>query len=250
MPSVVVLTLGGLTTLSVDASATLSAKASAYQAIAEARHDRHGMMAGCNLPTFGNLSGTVQTDNDNNGLWTSLMVVAMYMKYDVTGDPQDAAAASKWFRGIQLLNNVTGKTGLMARSCCAPDEYGLTCGGHTHDKESWHASSNPEYKGWYWKGDTSSDEVAGHMFALAVVSWLSPLTQERALARQLLLNIVGGIVENDYGLIDITGNATTWGKWGPEFVNGFRGYSDERGLQSECITTFVVSSCVAHCLFH
>ena len=59
-------------------------------------------------------------------------------------------------------------------------------------------------------GDTSSDESTGHVFALAATANLSPDPSERALATELLHNIVAGIVENNFELIDVTGNATTW----------------------------------------
>ena len=229
---VTVSTRGGLVDFQVTTS-TLLDRALEFQAIAEERHNRHGMISGCDMARYGDVSSNcVQHSDDNNGLWTSLQVVAMYMKYAVTGETKDADSASQWFQGIQLLNNVTGVKGLMGRSCCSPLTFNKTCGGHTHDAEQWHPSTNPRYAGWWWKGDTSSDEVAGHMFALSVVHHLSPSPQERALAKELLLNIVGGIVKHDYELIDITGNATTWGRWSPRYVNGFRGYSDERGLQS------------------
>ena len=52
---------------------------------------------------------------------------------------------------------------LMGRSCCSPSTFNKTCGGHTHDNEQWHESINPNYSGWWWKGDTSSDEVAGKL---------------------------------------------------------------------------------------
>ena len=67
---------------------------------------------------------------------------------------------------------------------------------------------------------------------MSVVAWLSPKLSERTLARSLLLDIVGGIVDHGFELIDVTGNATTWGRWAPEYVNDYRGFSDERGLQS------------------
>ena len=44
------------------------------------------------------------------------------MRYAVTGDPEAKRTASRFFSGIALLNNVTGKKGLMARSCCSPED--------------------------------------------------------------------------------------------------------------------------------
>jgi hypothetical protein len=90
----------------------------------------------------------------------------------------------------------------MGRSCCSPETFNVTCakGGWIHDNEKWHPS--PTMKGWWWKGDTSSDEVVGHMFALTVATFLSPKEHERTLAKNILLNIIHGIVKHNYELID------------------------------------------------
>lgn len=51
------------------------AKAARMAAI-QVRHDRHGLSADCSLPHFGDPSDCVNHDDDNNGLWTSLLVAA------------------------------------------------------------------------------------------------------------------------------------------------------------------------------
>ena len=103
---------------------TLEMKASTYEDILTQRHDRLGMTSGCNLKEYGDVSICVATDDDNNGLWTSLVVVAEYMRYAVTKDPEALKTASRFFNGIVLLNEVTGVDGLMGRSCCSPEEVG------------------------------------------------------------------------------------------------------------------------------
>ena len=94
-------------------------KASTYEDILTQRHDRLGMTSGCNFKEYGDISICVATDDDNNGLWTSLVVVAEYMRYAVTKDPEALKTASRFFNGIVLLNEVTGVDGLMGRSCCS-----------------------------------------------------------------------------------------------------------------------------------
>lgn len=175
---------------------TLERKAAAFETMLRARHDRHGMVAECGLASFGDVSAPVtQADNDNNGLWTSLVVGAEYMRYAVTREPEALQSASTYLRGMVLLNNVTGVAGLVARSACGPAEKGVTC--HTNPTDGhWVNSSAPGYAGWIWKRDASSDEVVGHAFAFSVAARLSPLPDERALAAKLLTDLVGGIVRN------------------------------------------------------
>ena len=56
---------------------TLAQKAAEFEQVLVTRHDRHGMTSGCELPRFGATASTcISRDDDNNGLWTALVVVA------------------------------------------------------------------------------------------------------------------------------------------------------------------------------
>lgn len=114
-----------------------------------------------------------------------------------------------------MLIDVTGVKGLMARSVLhqsAAPNYG-----------TWHNSS--VYPGWIWKGtpvtlvfyidmyegDTSSDEVVGHMFAYPIVYGLvAESAAEKQRVYRLISDIMSYIVDNGYLLIDVTGRHTTW----------------------------------------
>lgn len=242
--SIVVLTEGGVTWL-VQEEWSLARKAAHYEGMLHARHDRHGMTSECNTAAFGAVEAScVMHDSDNNGLWTSLVVGAEYYRYRVTGEPEALSSGSRFFSGMVLLNEISGKRGLMARSACDPQEANVTCavGGAGGEGRQWLPSPVPKYSGWLWKSDTSSDEVVGHIFALLAVAQLSPTPAERARAAELLVDIVGGLCMHEYNLIDVTGQPTTWGRWGPADVNGRRAWSDERGLQSLQILAFVAAA--------
>ncbi len=72
--------------------------------------------------------------------------------------------------------------GLMARSVLRQN---TTVPGGT-----WHnSSSHPE---WQWKGDTSSDEVAGHMFAYPIIADL--VNDGKTAAIELVDDIVGALL--------------------------------------------------------
>ncbi len=53
--------------------------------VVQARHNRLGLSGDCFLDTFGNIPSCLNHDNDNNGLWTSLVVAAEAFRYAVTG---------------------------------------------------------------------------------------------------------------------------------------------------------------------
>ena len=190
---------------------TLAAKAEHYESILT-RHIRHGMVSDCTLKHYGNASSCVNGPSDNNGLWTSLLVVAEAYKYALSPSKQQLERVEQVFAGMKLLVDVTGVKGLMARSAVSPDEP-VPSGG------TWHNSTNPDYEGWLWKGDASSDEVVGHMFAYPVIMAAMPNSTIATQARQLFEDIVTYIVKNDFVLIDVTGNHTRWGVWAPQYLN-------------------------------
>jgi len=212
---------------------TLKQKADHYQSLIYPRHDRFGLVADCNLAIYGNLSSYQQHSTDNDGLWTSIYVVSQAFRYAVTKDPQAKADAWHSFEGMEFLNNVTGIAGLMARSVLNQTA--------TPSSGTWHNST--VYPGWIWKGDTSSDEVTGHMFAHPIVyDLVAETTDEKQRAMRLLKNIVTYIVENNYYLIDVTGKHTTWGIWNPDYLNDNPDWYDERGPNSMQILSWLLTA--------
>ena len=106
---------------------------------------------------------------------------------------------------------------------------------------TWHPIKWRE--GWHWKGDTSSDEITGHLFAYSIFAQLVPkgdAEKKRALAP--LEAIMSNLVKNNLTLIDITGLPTTWGRWDPETINDVRDRSDGRGVNSLQIIAYLASA--------
>jgi hypothetical protein len=63
-------------------------------------------------------------------------------------------------------------------------------------------------------GDTSSDEIVGHMFVLPIVhDLLAKTDEERAMARDLMCSNMDYIIDNGFTLVDADGKVTTWGHW-------------------------------------
>ena len=81
-----------------------------------------------------------------------------------------------------LSLQVTGVPGLMARSVLKENS--------TIPDGVWHNSST--CPGWIWKGDTSSDEVVGHMFAYPIVyDLVADGEEEKQMVEDLVDDIVG-----------------------------------------------------------
>lgn len=207
VPTTAIATDGGISIISFktmtleDKAVELEKLMKYFQSPSKDPHPYAGYLVGdIGLTYFGNFSSWVPQSNDNNGLWTSIYLAGECFRYALTRDPAVKANAWKYFEGMEFLNNVTGIHGLMARSVLYQNTF--------PPQGTWHKS--PVYPGWIWKGDTSSDELVGHMMAYPIVYHLLAETpQEKARAYRLIDGIMRYIIDNNYQLIDVTGKPTT-----------------------------------------
>ena len=71
--------------------------------------------------------------------------------------------------------------------------------GDPHDSyRKWYnsTSSCAACAGWVWKGDCSSDEVVGHVFAWAILGHVHPSAQDQAKSAHYLERLIGTIPSN------------------------------------------------------
>lgn len=76
----------------------------------------------------------------------------------------------------------------------------------------------------FYKGDTSTDEVIGHIFLYKVAyDILDEKNQEEMELKKLISktmdNFCTGLIDNGYNFVDATGYGTTWGKLNRDFIN-------------------------------
>ncbi|GMH63048.1 hypothetical protein TrST_g9923 [Triparma strigata] len=193
---------------------TLSKKQAHFTNMLNERHRRTNLVS--DFPSH---------DSNNDGLWTSLVLVSSLLEASLTSSAAASDSASYFLRGLTLLNEVPNSPGFFARSVCAPEEWGVTCGNQDAGGD-WNVSTHPDYQNWFYKSDTSSDEAVGQIFGLLMSYKLSDVPEDKKTAKKLLTTIVNNLIDNDLNLIDpLTRQPTLWGRWGPE----------ERQLQTQLI---------------
>jgi len=188
---------------------TLAAKAALFEERVRARHDRHGLVSPSNLRVPGDVSTNQMRDDDNDGLWTSMYAAAECFRYAVTHSPEALANATKSTEAVLFLEEVAGKRGFPARSYIRKGEP-------MPDSGEWHWTPDGQY---YWKGDTSSDEIVGHFFLYGVATDLLP---DRPLKRRIAetaARIMDHIIDHGYYLVDVNGKPTTWGRWSQTYFH-------------------------------
>ncbi len=208
---------------------TFVEKAKVFEQRVHARHDRHGQVTGCNLRVPGDLATSYNRSDDNDGLWTAIYLASQCFRYAVTKEPDAYENAIRAYEAMERLESITGISGFPARSFAKIDEN-VGWGGE------WHPTADGQ---WKWKGDTSSDELVGHMYAFPIFYDLVADGQYRDRVRSLVHRIMTHIVDHQFLLIDLDGRPTRWGVWNPDSLNNNPNWLYERGLNSLQILSFL-----------
>jgi hypothetical protein len=208
---------------------TLADKAAVLQRNIEDRDRRHGYVTEMHLRAPGALDGALQEVSDNDGLWTALYVAAQSFRYAATKTPESRAQAWRSMQAVLRLESITGISGFPARAICHVDEPQFSSRSMRSHPE-WHES--PVEKGWYWKGETSSDEIDGHYFGWYVFYELAGNDEQKQKVRATCKRVTDHILDKGYYLVDKDGRPTTWGVWAPERINDDPKWWEERGLNS------------------
>lgn len=224
-------TAGGLAMIEM-VPMTLEQKANQLQSISDARHDRFGLSSYCDMPVWGDVSQCITGDDDNDGLWTCVYAAGLAFKFAVTRQEEDRQRAWHRFEAIEFLHLVTDIPGMVARSILNQS--------HIPPSAVWYQSKT--FPGWVWKGDTSSDEITGHMFALPIIHDLvAQNAEQKKRVRDLVCLQLHYIISNGYTLVDADGRVTTWGRWDPVTLNMNRYFYDGRGINALQILSWISS---------
>lgn len=216
-------------------SLTLEQKAARFEEQVRARHCREGYVSTCQLASAGDLERYTYYASDNDGLWTALYVAAQCFRYAVTGSEEAKRRAWQSTTALLDLERRTPISGFPARALVREGEDIIKSRGEWHRTETWHAPGEkepgPSPDGpWEWKGDTSSDELDGHYFALSIFYDLVADEPQKREIREVVERITDHLIDNDFLLIDLDGQPTRWGVFSPRYLNG--SWEPERGLNS------------------
>lgn len=230
---VVIATDGGLGIITYEPY-TLQKKAAFYERhLEEWGHKRLGF-----IQTVYQRDGEwIREVSDNDGAHTATYLAAMCYKYKVTGDETARAEAVDAFKAMLWLDRITPIDGFIARSIWSikGDKGERSRHGSGGLPARWYKTKDGN---WYWKGDTSSDEVIAHVYSVSLFHDLVAEGREKELAKEHLTRMASYIMENGWVLIDMDGKPTRWGRWNPEYLLRPYGYSDRgvNGLEALAFT--------------
>jgi len=235
-------------------SMSLAEKADYFLDICQARHVREpGLVEKCLLSTPGDINTWQPRDDDNDGQYTSMYLASESFRYAATKDPRAKANAKKAFEALRFLQTVTETPGFVARTVIPSTWTNMADPNRKISDRQWAEMviENPREKRvetrwrpssdgkWLWKGDTSSDEITGHMFGYLFYYDLVADEVERQRVSRHILNIIDYIIEGGYVLKGIDGTHTKWGVWSPEKLNNDPDWAPERGINSVEILSYL-----------
>lgn len=188
-------------------------------------------------------------DDDNDGQWTEEAVAAFCYAYAVTSDKRYLDAARKAVRNMLLLIDVPAKDfeaaglgkGFVARSLVRDDEGEVFASKAT--QPNWHRVDYEDGHTYYWKDDTSSDEVTGHFFGLSLFYDLCAQTdEEKAWVASGITALADYILRHGFTLPDLDGKPTTHGDWSPAkiaiAVDGLEACVDQGYSLIDCLNAW------------
>ncbi len=250
---------GGIGTITPRAT-TLSAKAAAYEAAISRHHQRtpYRYVVEAWLARPGDVASATTRDNDNDGLWTGMYGAAQCFAYAATGSEAARTRARRAFDALRFLGDVTRggphapPDGFVARSVVGVSEADPNSRDNpardrvrreTVDARwkvldpRWPKSADGQ---WYWKSDTSSDELDGHYFFYALYHDLvAQDAREQSEVADVVRALTDHLLAHDYTLTDHDGQPTRWAVFGPSALNADRLWHEERGLNSLSMLTYL-----------
>ncbi len=238
---------------------TLAEKARRFEVDIDRFHRRTpwGYVGWVSLPEPGVTTEVRQHSSDNDGLWTAMYGAAECYAWAATRSAAARDRARRAFEALRFLGEVTQggdpapPPGFVARSILPADGPDPNVGRLEEDRRHkaerdanwklidprWPVSADGQ---WYWKSDTSSDELDGHFFFYALYyDLVADTDQERAEVRAVVTSIVDHLIEHDFSLIDHDGLPTRWSVFGPDALNHDRDWWEERGLNSLSMLSYL-----------
>ncbi|MDC0267678.1 hypothetical protein OAK97_00045 [bacterium] len=238
---------------------TLAEKASFYEHEIETQIKRtpFGYVSEVSLSSPGDKSNVHYHDSDNDGLWTSMYGAAECFAYGATKNPAAKRRATQAFEALRFLQKVTqggshpAPKGFVARTIRSTSHPDPNEGRLERDREMqkkrdslwkiyeprWPKSADGK---WFWKSDTSSDELDGHYFFYPLYYDLVATTAaEKRRVQEVVIDLTDHIIQHGYNLVDHTETVTRWGVYSPEALNHDYSWWEERGLKSLSLLSYL-----------
>jgi hypothetical protein len=241
---------------------TLAEKAKFYEDEIDRYNRRtpYGYVLEANMEKAGDKSNVRNHDSDNDGLWTSMYGAGECYAWAVTRDPVAKKRADDVYEAMEFLGTVTqggshpAPPGYVARTILPTSGPNPNDGRVARDKKTkenedgiwkvidprWPVSEDSV---WYWKSDTSSDELDGHYYFYGLYYDLVAETDaEKTRVREHVRKLTDHLVMHDYQMVDHDGIPTRWARFNPYEMNHDVNWVFDRNLNSLSMLSFLITA--------
>ncbi|NIA28530.1 MAG: hypothetical protein GWP06_01290, partial [Actinobacteria bacterium] len=241
---------------------TLAKKAEWYEDEIDRYHRRtpyqYVLEVGLSAP--GDKTKVIRHDSDNDGLWTSMYGAGECFAYAATKSAKAKQRANQAFEALQFLRLVTqggsnpAPPGFVARTILPtsgpnPNEGRVAQDkwGREHNDKLWKVI-DPRWPvsadgKWYWKSDTSSDELDGHYFFYGLYYDLVAETEaEKTRVREQVRALTDHLIDHNFQLVDHDGKPTRWARYDPQELNYDKNWAFDRGLNCLSILSYLTTA--------
>jgi hypothetical protein len=254
-------TAGGLAHIFFEPM-TLKDKAAFYESEIDLynRRTEFGYVIEAHTKAPGNKSSVTQNDSDNDGLWTAMYGAGECFAWAATKDPEAKRRAKQAFEALRFLSiaprggSHPAPRGFIARTVVPTskadpnDGYTLEQQRSSRDRGDtmwrvyeprWPTTEDGKY---YWKSDTSSDELDGHYFFNALYfDLVADTEEEKDLVREIIRDNIEHMIAHDFSLHDHAG-LTRWAVYSPSALNHDPRWATERGLNSLSMLSYLATA--------
>jgi hypothetical protein len=221
------------------------------------KRTEYGYTAEAVLKKPGDKSTACNHDSDNDGLWTGMYGAGECFAYGATKSPAAKQRAARAFEAMRFLQKVTQTSepkppkGYVARTILPGDGPDPNAGRAELDRhvrneddplwkvydQRWPKTADGK---WYWKSDTSSDELDGHYFFYpAYYDLVADTPEEKERVREVVRDLTDHLIDNGFTLTDHDGKPTRWGIYGPDSLNNDPNWWPERGIKSLSMLSYL-----------
>jgi hypothetical protein len=146
------------------------------------------------------------------GVWTGRYLAGVGYQYGITRDPSVRRLGGEILHGLRVLQEVTGKPGLLARGYVkghGPVE-GFERGA---DSREWHQGQG-KYSDYRFYSDVSVDNFNAVLYGYAVYYDLAADAAQKAIIAEDVHRLMTHLLDNRYRIIDLNGEVTQYGHVG------------------------------------
>lgn len=147
------------------------------------------------------------------GVWTGRYLGGVGYEYAVTRDKRVRERGGEILRALRILQEVTGKPGLLARGYVKG--HGPVEGWERNGQDSveWHQGQG-QYADYRWYGDVSVDNFNAVLYGYAIYYDLAADAAQREFIRHDVNRLMTHLLENHCRIVDVDGEVTRWGHVG------------------------------------